>query len=189
MKIIGKTRIKNNSYYICKCPYCDSIINIRFDHYKERKRDDCGCQNHLEARDGKHSKLYDVHQAMKQRCLNKNCYCYNRYGGRGITVCYDWLDYKKFKEWAISHGYQENLDLDRIDNNGNYEPNNCRFIEHKKNCNNRENSFFTIEQLEIIEKSGYCRRSIKRRMKKHNISFEKAIKIPKNIKKVDEYIC
>lgn len=144
MQIIGKTRINNNSYYICKCPYCKNIINIRFDHYRERKRNDCGCLNHNDAKNGKHNKIYDIHQAMKQRCLNPNNKFYLRYGGRGIKICDEWLDYKTFKKWALENGYKNGLDLDRIDNNEGYNPNNCRFIEHISNCNNRNNTIYII---------------------------------------------
>lgn len=155
MKIIGKKRIKTHSYYICECPFCNKIIDIRFEHYKKRKKQDCGCQNHNDARNGKRLKLYDVHQAMKQRCLNKKQKFYHRYGGRGIKICDEWLDYKNFKQWALKNGYKDNLDLDRIDNDGNYEPSNCRWVAHKDNCNNRENTikveleenFYTLTQL------------------------------------------
>lgn len=140
MIIINKKRIKTYSYYVCQCPYCGNVIDIRFDHYKTRKNDDCGCLKHNDAVNGKHNKLYDVHQAMKQRCLNKNQKYYYRYGGRGITICDEWLDYKTFKQWAIDNGYKDGLDLDRINNNGNYEPSNCRWVKHEDNCNNRCNT-------------------------------------------------
>lgn len=76
---------------------------------------------------------------MKQRCFNPNRQVYPNYGGRGITVSDEWAHFKQFEQWAIANGYKQGLDIDRIDNDGNYEPNNCRFISHKKNCNNRSN--------------------------------------------------
>lgn len=172
MEIIGKTRIKTNSYYICKCPFCKKEKLIRFDHFKERKREDCGCFNHNDARNGKHNKLYDIHQAIKQRCLNSKQRFYHRYGGRGIKICDEWLDYKTFKKWALDNNYKEGMDLDRINNDGDYEPDNCRWIPHKNNCNNRNN---TIKQeingeiltiTEIAEKYNLPRCTVETRYKR-----------------------
>lgn len=84
---------------------------------------------------------------MKQRCLNPNNHKYQRYGGRGIKVCNEWLkDFYTFNYWALSHGYKKGLSIDRIDVNGNYEPNNCRWASQKVQQNNRENNYrLTIE--------------------------------------------
>ena len=81
--------------------------------------------------------LYWVWKGLKQRCNNKQCKSYPNYGGRGITVCKDWTHFEPFFKWAINNGYKKGLDLDRKDNNGNYEPNNCRWISRADNINNR----------------------------------------------------
>ena len=70
---------------------------------------------------------------MHYRCTNPNIVRYERYGGRGIRVCDQWKEYKVFKEWALSNGYTDNLTIDRIDSDGNYEPNNCQWLTKSEN--------------------------------------------------------
>ena len=78
---------------------------------------------------------------MLTRCANPQRKDYIYYGGRGITVCDEWLSsYESFKNWAMANGYQDNLTLDRIDANGNYEPSNCRWISMKEQCNNKRSN-------------------------------------------------
>jgi len=85
-----------------------------------------------------HNKLYKVWRNMKTRCYNSNIRNYNNYGGRGIRVCIRWRDNPIiFYNWAISHGYKEGLQIDRIDNDGNYHPDNCRFVSREINNNNQ----------------------------------------------------
>jgi len=79
---------------------------------------------------------------MKQRCLNPRCRAYHNYGARGITVCQDWYEFEPFCKWALSSGYEKGLDLDRIDNDGNYEPANCRWVDRKTNTNNRRMTIY-----------------------------------------------
>ncbi len=99
---------------------------------------------------GRRNKLYNRWSNIKDRCLNKNSPVYKNYGGRGIFVCDEWKNsFKKFQEWAIKNGYDENLTLDRTDNNDGYYPNNCRWVSSKvQNRNHRGNVVIKIEGKE-----------------------------------------
>ena len=97
----------------------------------------------------RNEKLYGVWKTMRQRCRDKNKDHYDRYGGRGISVCEEWNDYLVFKEWAIKNGYKDGLTLDRIDTNGNYTPNNCRFATWTEQQNNRTSNHKILSNGEI----------------------------------------
>lgn len=84
-----------------------------------------------------HHRMHRVWASMKQRCLIETHVAYARYGGRGITVCNEWLEFIPFMKWADANGYDDSLELDRIDNDGGYSPGNCRFVTRLVNANNR----------------------------------------------------
>lgn len=77
------------------------------------------------------TKLHRVWSQMKQRCFNENDKAYCRYGARGISVCDEWVEFIPFHDWAMSNGYEEGLTIDRINNDGDYCHNNCRWVDHK----------------------------------------------------------
>jgi hypothetical protein len=83
-----------------------------------------------------HTRLYSIHQGIKKRCYNKNSYKYKHYGERGIIMCEEWKLFSTFRDWAISNGYSDELSIDRIDVDGNYEPGNCRWATQKEQTNN-----------------------------------------------------
>lgn len=92
------------------------------------------------------ARLYRIWSNMKNRCTNPNADNYSFYGGRGITVCDEWGDdFITFRDWAFANGYADNLTLDRINNDGNYCPENCRWETHLHQCNNtRRNHLLTF---------------------------------------------
>lgn len=136
----GRTKVK------CICE-CGNIKIILADNLKRGKIKSCGCFHDEAARKNnithglRHTRLYAIFTGMKQRCFNKNCKAYIKYGGRGITICNEWLsDFMNFYNWAMANGYQEDLSIDRIDVNGNYEPSNCRWADNKIQSQNRTNA-------------------------------------------------
>lgn len=85
-------------------------------------------------------KIQNFYYGMMRRCYEPKRHNYRLYGGRGITVCKEWHSYSVFRAWAYSNGWQHGLQLDRIDNNQGYSPNNCRFVRPKINANNRNDN-------------------------------------------------
>ena len=97
------------------------------------------------------TRLFKIWSGMKERCYRTNHKHYKSYGGRGIEICTEWKDdYLTFKQWALCNGYKENLTLDRINVNGNYEPQNCRWITVKEQMNNKRNNHLIKIEGEIL---------------------------------------
>ena len=126
----------------CKCD-CGNETNVKYQHLKSGEIKSCGCwkeapKKHGMTTKGERPRIYGIWVGMKQRCTNPNVEKYPRYGGRGIKVCPEWEeDFQAFYEWAIANGYQDNLTIDRIDNDGNYEPSNCQWITSEENTRKR----------------------------------------------------
>ena len=92
------------------------------------------------------TRLYTIWKDMKQRCYDPNHIAFQRYNGKGVYICEEWLKFENFRDWAFANGYEENLTLDRIDNQDIYKPENCRWTTMKVQGNNRSNNNIVIYQ-------------------------------------------
>ncbi len=109
-----------------KCFTCNKIFISEIKTQKKLKKTHCiKCCNIVHG--DSHSKLYAIYCSMKARCNNINNKSYKSYGGRGIKISKEWEKWIVFKTWSLNNGYKNNLSIDRINNNGNYESNNCRW--------------------------------------------------------------
>lgn len=105
---------------------------MRARQLKNDKHTSCACQ--VIKHNLNESKIYATYHNMKYRCYTKTCYAYKNYGGKGVIICDEWLsDFMNFYSWAVNNGYDESLTIDRIDEDGNYEPSNCQWITKSEN--------------------------------------------------------
>lgn len=151
LTVIKEMGVKNEKViWLCKCE-CGEYTTVPTGGLKIGDHKSCGCLNrelsllrsrkHGMTSSGKRHRLYTIYHDMKDRCFNKNSKIYKYYGGRGITVCEQWLNsLDDFKNWALENGYDDSLEIDRINNDGNYEPLNCRWVTRSQNCLNKGNN-------------------------------------------------
>lgn len=137
VKSIDRTKKSKNTYYICECD-CGNITSVSRPNLRNHTRS-CGClskETHTKHGLSK-TRIAGIYRSMLHRCNSPNDHAYKDYGGRGIKVCEEWNnDILAFYKWAMDNGYQDDLTLDRINVNGNYEPSNCRWTDRKTQSNN-----------------------------------------------------
>ncbi|PKH09828.1 hypothetical protein [Planomicrobium sp. MB-3u-38] len=189
---------RDNQYrqqWLCECD-CGNETTVIASSLKRGSTQSCGCIQkaallkantvHSFSSNGKGRtpRLYSIWRNMKQRCFNPKATKYNRYGGRGITVCEDWRVYINFHRWAVENGYQDTHTLDRKNGDGNYEPGNCQWVPVAiQNLNKSDNRVieFSGKKMTLKEWSdsldiNYT--TLRARLDQYGWSVDKAFKTP-----------
>lgn len=130
---------------ICRCE-CGKLKIARATNVYYGGTKSCGCMTNPgnTKHGGNGTRLYGIWKSMRERCTVPSQIRYKNYGGRGIKVCPEWNEYVAFREWALTHGYSDDLTIDRINVDGDYEPTNCRWATTKEQSNNKTTSHFLI---------------------------------------------
>lgn len=193
----------NKYFWKCKCD-CGKEIECLGSNLLRGNTNSCGCLKNDMVADlrKKHgmskTRIFKIWVGIRKRCTNKNCKAYSYYGGRGISVCERWNDFNNFYQ-DMKDDYKDDLTLDRIDSNGNYEPSNCRWVSVKhQNSNRRTNVFieFNGETKTLAQwqkKTGVGYKTISNRIKAGWDIKDALFKSPMNkrmtLDSISEYLC
>lgn len=177
------------TFWICQCS-CGKEVRVIGYNLTQGQTRSCGClvnDSHYIKHNGKKEfpRLYRIWKKMRERCRCPSNVVYNIYGGRGITVCESWdRDFISFRDWSLANGYADNLTIDRIDPNGNYCPENCRWVtQYQQNLNKRDTLKVTyqgeiIPLKELSERVQMNYRTLYRRIIIRGMTPEEAIAAP-----------
>ena len=178
MKLIKKLDIRRDKkgyvrrWGLFLCPYCNEEAERRY--YNGLRDKSCGCVGPKLSGEGRvkygcdrndrQTRLYEIWKNMKHRCYNSNNQAYKDYGGRDVRICDEWKDdFITFKKWALSNGYRDSLTIDRINNDGNYKPSNCKWSTVTEQNRNRRNTKLNIKKANQI-RSLYFIKGIERQL-------------------------
>lgn len=179
-------------YWLCKCD-CGNLKTVSGFKLRSGNTKSCGCLQKEIRESGvlrrthgmTNSRLYYEWNNMRGRCKNPKNIMYHAYGERGISVCHEWdASFDSFMKWAISNGYRDDLTLDRIDVNGNYCPENCRWITSKEQCLNttRNHLITAFGRTQTIkewsDETGIKYDTIERRINQYGWCGEDAVSVP-----------
>lgn len=176
----AKTR---TSKWICLCS-CGETTSVRTYHLTGGRVRSCGCLSRdkakAKAKVKNDKRLWYVWRGMKERCRNPRHIGWKRYGGRGIKVCEAWQDFDAFRSWALANGYRDDLTIDRIDNDGDYCPENCRWSTFKEQARHTSRSRIIKGKTlaEWVEITGIPRSCIVNRIDRANWDIERALTTP-----------
>jgi hypothetical protein len=186
IKADGSQRTERYALFVCG--NCSNEFRAHIGKVKCDQLRACGCKR-LTAEglstldDGQASPLYEVWRGMIKRCQSVNGSDYKNYGERGISVCKEWQkSFRVFRDWAINNGYKKGLQIDRRNNDGNYEPTNCRFVTSQVNNSNKRNNrycFVDGEKMTMAEASRKLGRNPQTLQKWSQGKFNK--KVPSNL--------
>lgn len=150
LAISKRERTQSGSIKICFRCQCDcgNQIEVTYQSLKSGSTISCGCyrKEKISEENKTHgqssTRLYKIYIGMKKRCYNDKSENYPHYGGKGVKICDEWKTFEPFMEWALKNGYTDDLSIDRINSNGNYEPCNCRWVDVKTQANNKTNNSY-----------------------------------------------
>lgn len=176
----------------CLCD-CGNYTVVRGGNLKSGAVKSCGCTHHQKANTirKQNLRLYGIYHKMRSRCNNPNCPAYKDYGERGISVCAEWdSSFSVFFEWAMESGYADTLTIERIDVNGNYCPENCKWITKSEQANNRRTCKLFTYNGKTQNLAQWCNelnlsyKNIYSRIFQKGWSFERAISTPVDVNKI-----
>ncbi len=136
----------NRAMWLCRCA-CGQEANVRGHALRSGNSQQCrscATREQNKTHGGCGTRLYAIWTFMRRRCNNENRSGFKYYGGRGIRVCAEWDTFEAFRDWALANGYKQGLSIDRIDNDGDYEPGNCRWATSKEQSRNRRNNVHIV---------------------------------------------
>lgn len=194
LSVIEFDGIKGHSaWWVCNCD-CGKIKSVNGSHLRDGRAKSCGCaqrENLIQMTytpyadiHKQHQRIYMIWRGMFSRCYDRKHKQYSNYGGRGITICKEWHGeegFVSFLNWSLSHGYHDTLEIDRINNSEGYSPDNCRWITHKKQQNNRTNNRYITYNGETKTLSEWCEKfglkysTLRHRLDNLHLPFEVAI--------------
>lgn len=149
-RLTAKRQVANSptgkAKWECECE-CGQVTIVFSTNLMKNHTKGCGCQRGV-THNGSETRLYSIWENMKTRCSSENR---KNYKGRGITITEKWQSFEPFREWALNNGYKDTLTIDRINNDGNYEPSNCRWTTVVEQARNTRRSVFTEELVSIAK--------------------------------------